>query len=433
MSQKKFAIYLFVFWMMQLSTVVWAQMPVMEWTRLLGTTGHDVGGDVSIDESGNVYVTGNTSGSLGGSNEGFADMFLAKYDADGAKLWTRQFGTADGDNSRGLAVDVNGDVYVTGYSGGDGSPVDMFLIKFDADGAELWSRQLGSTNSGVCYGVSADSEGNVYITGSAYGALDGNTSAGGCDIFLMKYDMDGSRQWTRQWGTTYYEYGDGVSVDTNGNVYVTGSTRGQFDSSASAGNADMFLTKYDTDGVMQWTSQLHRNVYDFSSNVSVDGDGNAYVTGVTSDGDRDIYLAKYDTDGIMQWITQLGTVDSDSSRDLSIDESGNVFVTGITNGDLDGNSNTGGCDLFLTKYYMDGTKRWTWQLGTVYDDGGIGVSVDGVGNAYITGYTCGDLNDNDNAGGSDMFLVKISNVPELSSVSMLIGFVLAALVQRRRW
>ena len=96
-----------------------------------------------------------------------------------------------------------------------------------------------------------DGSGNVYVTGYTNGGLDGNTSAGGSDIFLVKYDSAGTKQWTRQLGTASDDYGEGVAVDGSGNVYVTGGTLGGLDGNTSAGGADIFLVKYNSDGVKQ--------------------------------------------------------------------------------------------------------------------------------------------------------------------------------------
>ena len=117
---------------------------------------------------------------------------------------------------------------------------------------------------------------------------------------------------------------------------------------------------------------------------------------------------------------------------MSVDGSSNAYVTGITMGNMDGNTNTGRSDIFLTKYDTDGTKLWTEQLGTTRYEYSFGVSVDGSSNAYVTGYTQGNLNGNTNAGGRDMFLTKISSIPEPGSIAMLAGIALTALLYRKR-
>ncbi len=226
-----------------------------------------------------------------------------------------------------------------------------------------WTRQLGTNDNDSARGVSVDNSGNVYVAGRTGGDLDGNTSAGYRDMFLVKYDTGGNKLWTKLLGTNSLDYGWGVSVDGSGNVYVAGDTYGDLDGNTNAGLGDMFLVKYDTGGNKQWTKQL-------------------------------------------------GTGDDDNCWDVSVDSSGNAYVAGSTEGGLDGNTNEGGWDMFLVKYDTTGTKLWTEQLGTGVEDWSSGVSVDSSGNAYVTGYTLGGLDGNINAGGEDVFLVKISAIPE---------------------
>ena len=247
----------------------------------------------------------------------------------------------------------------------------------------VWTRQLGTALGDRGYGVSIDGSGNIYVTGRTYGGLDGNTNAGGADMFLIKYDTASAKLWTRQLGTANEDAGYDVTVDGSGNTYVAGYTLGSLDGNTSAGIADIFLTKYDMDGTKLWTRQLGTAKYDEGQGVSVDGSGNAYVTG-------------------------------------------HAYVG------LDGNTSEGFMDVFLTKYDTAGAKLWTQQLGTAVYDYGRGVSVDGSGNAYVTGYTYGDLDGNTSAGGDDIFLTKISFIPEPASIAMLAGIALTVLLYRRR-
>jgi len=411
------------------------EIPVVEWTRQLGTASDDKGLGVSVDGSGNAYVTGLTVGGLdGNTSAGSADMFLTKYDTAGTKQWTQQLGTAAPDWGYGVSVDGSGNAYVTGLTEGglDGNTsagnYDMFLAKYDTAGTKQWTQQLGTYYWERGSDVSIDGSGSVYVTGVTEGGLDGNTSAGSADMFLTKYDTAGTKQWTEQLGTTVEDYGGDVSVDGSGNAYVTGHTYGGLDGNTSAGYFDMFLTKYDTAGTKQWTQQLGTADRDVGLGVSIDGSGNAYVTGYTrggldgntSAGDVDVFLTKYDTAGTKQWTQQLGTVGQDVGYGVSVDGSGNAYVTGSTRGGLDGNTSAGDLDMFLTKYDTAGTKQWTQQLGTAVEDHGRGVSVDGSGNAYVTGYTYGSLDGNTSAGDYDMFLTKISTVPEPGSIALLL-------------
>ncbi len=433
--------------MLALSATTQAETPVVEWTRQLGTSSNDYGHGVSVDGSGNAYVTGWTYGGLDGStNAGRIDIFLTKYDTAGIKLWTRQWGSVGHDIGHGVSVDGSGNAYVTGYTTGglDGNTSegdwDIFLTKYNTAGTKLWTRQLGTRSNEYGYDVSVDGSGNAYVTGYTEDGLDGNTHSGASDIFLAKYDTDGTKLWTQQLGTARRDHARNVSVDGSGNAYLTGGTTGGLDGNTSEGDWDIFLTKYNTVGTKLWTRQLGSDESDSGYGVSVDGSGNVYVTGYTegaldgntSAGSYDMFLIKYNSDGAKLWTQQLGTASDDGGSDVSIDGNDNVYVAGRTEGCLDGNSSEGDCDIFLTKYDRNGTKLWTKQLGSDEWDSGLEVSVDGRGNAYITGLTYGSLGDNTNAGGEDMFLVKISTIPEPGSIAMLAVIALTTLLYRKR-
>mgnify|MGYP000022815785 CR=1 FL=1 len=114
-----------------------------------------------------------------------------------------------------------------------------------------WTKQLGSSSNDDAFGVATDSSGNVYVTGATTGGLDGNTSAYGNDLFVVKYNSSGTKQWTKQLGTSSDDVANGVATDSSGNVYVTGWTNGGLDGNTSAGEYDLFVVKYNSDGVKQ--------------------------------------------------------------------------------------------------------------------------------------------------------------------------------------
>ena len=114
-----------------------------------------------------------------------------------------------------------------------------------------WNKQLGTSEADIAYGIAADGSGNVYITGYTQGGLDGNSNTGVNDIFSVKYDSSGTKQWTRQLGTSTIDFAYGVAVDGSGNVYITGETSGGLDGNSNTGMNDIFLVKYDPAGVKQ--------------------------------------------------------------------------------------------------------------------------------------------------------------------------------------
>jgi hypothetical protein len=201
----------------------------VEWIRQMGTSYNDYAYDITTDSSGNVYVTGYTAGALDGSNAGSHDVVVVKYDNDGNEQWTKQLGTSSHDGATGIATDSSGNVYVTGYTTGslggsnDGS-LDIFVVKYDSGGAKQWTKQLGTSQTDHAHGIATDSSGNVYVTGNTSGDLDGS-NAGSYDLFVVKYDSGGAKQWTKQLGTSDYDYAHDIATDSSGNVYVTENKR----------------------------------------------------------------------------------------------------------------------------------------------------------------------------------------------------------------
>ncbi len=393
-------------------------------TRQLGSSAAEEATAVATDIGGNVYVAGYTEGSLdGNTSAGNRDLFVVKYNASGVKQWTRQLGTSDLDEARGVATDSGGNVYVAGSTGGslDGNTsagnFDGFVVKYNAIGVKQWTRQLGTSDADNATGVATDTGGNVYVAGSTAAGLDGNASAGGGDIFVAKYNTNGVKQWTRQLGTSGYEELGGLTTDTGANVYLVGSTAGGLDGNTNAGSDDLFLVKYDTNGVKQWTRQAGSSTGDYPFGVGADAGGNLYVAGHTAGGldgntnagAEDLFVVKYDARGVKQWTRQLGTNSSDVAFGVATDTSGNVYVAGYTTGGLDGNTSAGSIDLIVVKYGATGAKQWTRQLGTMVRDLAWGVATDTGGNAYVAGYTEGGLDGNTSAGSSDLIVVKYSS------------------------
>jgi hypothetical protein len=316
--------------------------------------------------------------------------------------WTRQFGTTATDEVYGVAVDATG-VYLVGDTVGtlpgqtSAGGSDAFVRKYDADGTELWTRQFGTTSYDYAFGVAVDA-GGVYVVGGAD------------DAFVRKYDADGTEQWTRQFGTVKFDYALGVAVDATG-VYVAGYTYGALPGQVNAGGADAFVRKYDVNGNVVWTHQFGTSSNEPASAVAVNATG-VYMAGYTdgvlpgqvSTGGTDAFVRKYDVDGNVVWTRQFGTASSDSASGVAVDATG-VNVVGSTSGTLPGQTSAGGTDAFARKYDVNGDVLWTRQFGTASSDSASGVAVNGSG-VDVAGYTEGALPPQVSAGGIDAFVRK---------------------------
>jgi len=336
------------------------------WTRQFGSPERDETRSISVDTSG-VYVSGWTTGALPGQTRaGREDAFVRKYDPDGNEIWTRQFGTSESAFASGIAVDGSG-VYVTGSTNGafpgqtSAGSQDVFVRKYDVEGNEIWTRQFGTPEGDAASKIAVDASG-MYVAGSTPGALSGQTSAGNNDAFVRKYDLDGNELWTRQFGGANFDAAVGVAVDASG-VYVAGNTEGALPGQTSAGPRDVFLRKYNFDGNELWTRQFGTSDDEIARAVAVDASG-VYVAGrtggalpgQTSAGSGDAFVRKYDVDGNEIWTHQFGGSGDDEARGVAVDASG-VHVAGVTDGVLPGQTTAGGEDAFVAKLAQPAPNR----------------------------------------------------------------------------
>jgi hypothetical protein len=312
------------------------------WTRQLGTAESDAAAGSSSDSAGNVFIAGDTSGAMDGMARGFGDGFVAKYSPDGELEWTRQVGTSQPDAATGVSADADGNVFVAGFTRGsleggrDGRDVDAFVAKYSAAGELLWSRQLGSS---VGYderasGVSVDAEGNVIVAGHSFGGLEGD-NRGSADAFVAKLSADGELRWLRQHGATGHDAAEAVSADGEGNVYVSGQMGGVLPGGPSVvlpGNP--YVAKYSPAGELLWEIELEDASAGSASRITTDGEGRTFIAGYTSgswggpnEGLYDSFVAELSGEGEVLWVLQLGFEELDQATGVSASSRGAVFVS----------------------------------------------------------------------------------------------------------
>jgi Tfp pilus assembly protein PilZ len=478
------------------------------WAARIGGTGQDLGNGIAVDSGGNVYVTGrHNSGSLSlysenestGTTEtlgrvGNDDTFIAKYSTDGNILWAARIGGTGIDFGNGIAVDSDGNVYVTGYyyagsltlydkegvsrkSLSNSGNYDVFIAKYSTDGNVLWGARATATDRDEGHGIAVDSDGNVYVTGryssspltlysqdESTGITESLATSGNYDAFIAKYSTAGNVLWAaRISGTNNTVQGFGIAVDSGGNVYVTGYsynvgiTLYNADESTSTGieltndgSGDVFIAKYSTGGTAQWAAKISESGYERGSGIAVDSDGNVYVTGfyssstlylynkdgVTTEtlnnsnsGNYDVFIAKYSTAGNVLWAARIGGSARDEGHGIAVDSGGNVYVTGsylsspLTLYSQDESSTTktltvnGNDDVFIAKYSTAGNVLWAARISGGSVEQGTGIAVDSGGNFYVTGrYTSSTItlyNEDEsssieltNGGYNDIFIAK---------------------------
>ena len=300
------------------------------WVRRYNGSGndYDAASAIAVDGSGNVYVTGMSIGS--GTSYDYA---TTKYDTDGNELWVQRYngpGNAS-DVALGMLVDGSGNVYVTGRSSGSGTSRDYATIKYDTDGNELWVQRYNGpgNNWDEALAIAVDGYGNVYVTGYSFG------SGTYYDYATIKYDMDGNQLWVQRYNGSGNDYDEAsaIAVDGHGNIYVTGYSFG------SETGDDYATIKYDMDGNQLWEKRYNgpANGHDDAYAIALDSSGDVYVTGESFGigTDYDYTTTKYDMDGNQLWVQRYnGSGNGDDwAADIAVDGSGNVCVTGVISSD----------------------------------------------------------------------------------------------------
>ena len=389
-----------------------ADYTAKSWTKLLGTSKAEFAKALTIGLDGSIYVTGYTQGNLDGQINnnpwpGIDDAFITKYSSDGTKLWTKLIGTSDPDQAYAVTTGLDGSVYVSGSTGGhlDGQTkrggTDAFIAKYAPDGSKAWTNLLGSTvdrvTSEIAYALTTGKDGAIYVAGHVGGNTDGQTAAGMSDVFIAKYQPDGTKSWTKLLGTSTIDEAYALATGLDGSIYVGGETYGNFDGQTNSGSSDAFITKYQPDGTKVWTKLLGASGYDSFSSLSVGADGFIYAAGRST-------LAKYQTDGVKVWSVSTG---GSLIEGLTVGKDGAIYATGLTADNLDGQLNSGGNEIFVMKFQSDGTKSWTKLLGTTGSDYPYDVVSSPDGALYISGTSNGNFDGNTNNGDFDGLVTKL--------------------------
>jgi len=303
-----------------------------------------------------------------------------------------------------------------------------------------WARTWGGSDNDNGYGIAADSAGNIYATGAYSGTVDfdpgsgtdEHTSNGNNDIFLSKFGSSGDFQWARTWGASGPDQAYGVAADGSGNIYVAGGFTGTVDFDPDSGTDvhtsngfdEIFLSKFDSNGIFQWARTWGGDSSDVGLGVAADGSGNIYVTGHfqstvdfdpgggtdihTSNGFIEIFLSKFDSSGDFQWARTWGGDSSDDGLGVAANGSGNIYITGDYYGTVDfdpgvttdEHASNGQFDIFLSKFDSSGDFQWARTWGGIDSELGYGVAADDSGNVYVAGQFVSTV-DFDPGGGTD--------------------------------
>ncbi len=339
-------------------------------------------------ESGAVYFGGDRGTGI------FGGAFVSKLDdlstADPTAGFYKGIDALDGnDTVNGVAVDSNGSVYVVGTAGGDlegqinGGANDAFLRKYDAAGGLVYTQLLGTTSDAGGFAVAVDASDNVIVTGRVASPLTSAAYGGGYDTFVTKFDSTGLEQWTRQAAPSAGDFGLALTTDSSGNVYIGGQTFSAIATDkTAAGGSDGFFTKLDTDGTLVFNQQFGDTGDEIVTGIAVNSSGAIIVVG-TDDGNG--FLKTYAGASGSEAATleiDLGALGTGGSvTGVALESNGDLVISGTTtNAALSGTVNTahsGGLDGFAL-FVNGGTGAIdsVSYLGTAGTDEAFGLAVD---------------------------------------------------------
>ena len=278
-----------------------------------------------------------------------------------------------------------------------------------------WTVQYGNSAHNVGISVASDNAGHVFAGGSTVAGLFSQSSLGGEDGYVAKFDSSGTLQWSQLFGTAGPDAVFGVAAMGAGSVAAGGYTGGSLSGYTTAGGYDAMVRLYDATGATAWTRQFGTDSQDEVRALAANGAGHLYVggntfgsfSGFTNAGQSDFFVTQLDvTTGAVNWTFQLGSSGNDFGLSLATDSAGNVYLSGLAGGTLPGQSTAGGNDAFVLKLDVSGALLWTQQFGSTGSEVGSSVRVDSTGAVLTAGYTNGTLIGQTTAGGYDAFVEK---------------------------
>ena len=305
-----------------------ALAPATAWTKLVGGASGEYAQSVSTASDGSIYIAGRSEGSIDGQiYNGSADAFIAKFNSDGTKIWTKLLGGASWENVYSVSTASNGSIYIGGWTDGSidgqinkGGKGIAFITKFNSDGTKIWTKLLGEASWYNVTWVSTASDGSIYIAGTTLDNIDGEINNGSSDAFITKLNSDGTKIWTKLLGGASADTAYRVSTASDGSIYLAGTTSGSIDGQINNGLGDAFITKFNSDGTKIWTKLVGGASYDFAYSVSTASDGSIYIAGYTegnidgqiyNGGSADAFITKLNSDGTKIWTKLVGGASGD--------------------------------------------------------------------------------------------------------------------------
>jgi len=346
------------------------QAPDTLWTRTFGGDSLDIGFSVLQTSDGGFIVTGETF-SYGIGN---GDVYLIKTDSQGNELWYNTFGGSAEEWGRTIKQTLDGGYIIIGVTESFGAGSwDVYLIKTDSQGDEQWQRTFGGSDCDEGYDVLQTSDGGYILVGET-----GSYGAGAYDVYLIRTDGQGNQQWFRTFGGSDEDEGYSIQHTFEDGFIITGWTL-----SYGAGDRDIYLIKTDSQGNQQWYNTFGGNGIDEGHCIQQTLDGGFIITAATSSygaGNMDVYLLKIDSQGNQQWSNTFGGVECDGGFDVQHITDDGFIIMGLT-----WSFGAGDCDVYLIRTDSQGDELWNETFGGSDFDGGYSVQQTSDGGFIIVG------------------------------------------------
>jgi hypothetical protein len=389
-----------------------------------GGSNFDAGNKVVIDAIGNIYLTGYfygtaTFGTTTINSAGSSDVFIAKYGSDGNLLWVKKAGGSNAEIGFSVALDSNNNPFIVGTFQGIASfettniissgSNDIFIAKYSSTGDFQWVQRAGGSGFDQGFDIKVNGNGEAFITGCFWGtatfASTTLVSAGGTDIFIAKYNSQGIFQWVQQAGGIKDDICHAIVLDGISTVYLTGVFGGTAifgASSVTTSTNGIFIAKFRVND-WQWVTSISGDTYSTTVgfDIVIDVNKNIYIAGsfygtiyfgtnnITSQGNSDIFIAKYNSNGVFQWVKQAGGTNLDICKSIAIDNFANLYVTGtfIENISFGNVSLSGGYSIFLAKFNST-TNLWEWgrKANSMIDVDSMSIAIKASDDVFTTGY-----------------------------------------------
>ena len=453
-----------------------AQAPNWLWAKSPGGKSICATNSITTDKNNDIIITGtyedttiifgtDTLTNVSGNNH----TFIVKYNSIGDVLWAKSSGGNYRNEGLSITTDVNNDIIITGdyrdtvifgidtlTSNSNIYDFNTFVVKYNSSGDVLWAKSAKEYSySSVSYdsgeSITTDADSNIIIIGNFAGppiifgndTLNNTILGTSSDIFVVKYNSSGDVLWAKSAGGSGYDYGKGITTDTDNNILITGcfnsnrlifGTDTLIKTTAPGSDRNTFIVKYDTSGNVLWAKSSGGNSNGSSNSITTDKNNNVVILGYFADttiifgtytltnvsGNTQTYIVKYNSLGDVLWAKNPNTKGYCIGNSIATDVSNNIITTGefkdttiIFGTDTITNLYPNYLDIFIVKYNSIGNVLWVKSIDGNREVVGNCITTDANNDIIVAGNFCSStlsfgIDTITNAGNCDIFIAKLA-------------------------